>query len=59
MKLDNIFFNIPDPIKIHLADLYGENYKIADKNWHNSKRKNRHPIIHAKANFMSIYKINY
>ena len=54
MELDNIFFNIPDPINTHLKDLYGDNYKIADKNWHNNKRKNRHPIIQAKVKFENL-----
>ena len=39
MDLDNISLMIPDPINTHLKDLYGENYKIADKNWHNNKEK--------------------
>ena len=34
-------FNIPYPIKNHLIELYGSNYKIPDDNWHNNKRKNR------------------
>ncbi len=51
MELDNISFNIPNPINTHLEDLYGEDYKIPDKNWHNNKRKNRYPIFNAKVNF--------
>ena len=54
MELDNISFNIPDPIKTHLKDLYGENYKIPDRNWHNNKRKNRQPIINAKVSFKNL-----
>lgn len=47
MDLDNISFMIPDPIKRHLVELYGKNYIIPDKNWHNNKRKNRYAIIDA------------
>ena len=54
MNLDNISFMIPDPIITHLVELYGKNYIIPDKNWHNNKRKNRHPIIDAKVNFENL-----
>jgi hypothetical protein len=54
MELVNISFNIPDPINSHLKDLYGKNYNIPDKNWHNNKRKNRHPIFDAKVIFKNL-----
>ena len=31
IEIDGFKFNIPDPIKIHLADLYGDNMKFQTK----------------------------
>ena len=51
IEIDGLKFNIPDPIRKHLADLYGDNYETPDKEWHNKKRKNRYAILDAKVLF--------
>ena len=51
IEIDGFKFNIPDPIKIHLADLYGDNYEIPDKDWHNNKRKNRFSTQSANSSY--------
>ena len=54
VDLNNISFMIPDPIKTHLVGLYGKNYIIPDKNWHNNKRKNRYAILDAIVSFKNL-----
>ena len=53
-SIDKLNFLVPQPIENHLIELYGPNYKIPDKNWHDNKRIKRFKVKNAKSKFVYI-----